>query len=113
MPLEHVPINPHRLDAANWTYKSTTHDQAVGLHPIAASLKMGKSGRMKIVLLLICAVILLASSGCIIPGGRGDGDNRGYSDHGNYSGDPSGDRGGNPGGEHYYDHNGGNGGDNH
>jgi len=37
------PTTRTRNPSANWTYESTSHDQAVGLFPIAASLKMGKS----------------------------------------------------------------------
>ena len=56
---------------------------------------------MKIILLLLCAVTLLFTSGCFFPGGRGDGDGRGYGghdDHGDHGGDHGGDH---DGGDHH------------
>jgi hypothetical protein len=41
--LHSTGVTRTRNPSANWTYESTSHDQAVGLHPIVASLKMGKS----------------------------------------------------------------------
>lgn len=37
------PTPRTRNPSANWTYESTSQDQALGLHRIAASLKMGKN----------------------------------------------------------------------
>ena len=54
---------------------------------------------MKIILLLLCAVTLLFTSGCIFPGDRGDRGGRGgrgYSEHnahGDHYGEHSGDHG--------------------
>jgi hypothetical protein len=49
---------------------------------------------MKIILLIICALAVLATSGCIFPGGRwGDGD-RGHGGHEEHGGDHG-------GGEHH------------
>ena len=56
----------------------------VGLHPMAVSLTVWKDCGMRIILVFICAAILLATSGCIFPGGR---DDRGHSDHGDHGGD--------------------------
>jgi len=49
---------------------------------------------MRIILLFLCAVTLLAATGCIFPGGGGGG-GRGYPDHGNNE-------------DHGWDHEGGN-----